>query len=267
MIIDIDAMIQKEIENGYGDANAQSKVCQDLILKAISTSTLNRNVTIKGGVVMRSKTGNVRRATQDIDLDFIKYSLADDAIDVFVEKLNCLDGITVERVGEIKELKQQDYHGKRIYIRITDSKGFSIDNKLDLGVHTQFDIDQEEFCFDIAFDDEGASLLINSNEQMFAEKLRSLLRFGALSSRYKDIFDMYFLSSHVNEDKFKKCLGIYVFDDPKMREKDMNGIIKRVNIVFNDKTYMSRLRTKDANWLGISTEVVAKELIEFFRKL
>ena len=74
-MIDIDAMIQKEIENGYGDANAQSKVCQDLILKAISASTLNRNVTIKGGVVMRSKTGNVRRATQDIDLDFIRYSL------------------------------------------------------------------------------------------------------------------------------------------------------------------------------------------------
>jgi len=26
-MIDIDAMIQKEIENGYGDANAQSKFC------------------------------------------------------------------------------------------------------------------------------------------------------------------------------------------------------------------------------------------------
>ena len=63
-MIDIDAMIQKEIENGYGDANAQSKVCQDLILKAISTSTLNRNVTIKGGVVMRSKTGNVPDANE-----------------------------------------------------------------------------------------------------------------------------------------------------------------------------------------------------------
>lgn len=50
-MIDIDLMIKKEIENGYGDANAQAKVCQDLILKAIATSSLNRNVTIKGGVV------------------------------------------------------------------------------------------------------------------------------------------------------------------------------------------------------------------------
>ena len=107
-MIDIDAMIRKEIENGYGDANAQAKVCQDLILKAIATSSLNRNVTIKGGVVMRSKSRNVRRATQDIDLDFIRYSLSNESIDAFVEKLNCLDGLKIVRTGRIKELKQQD---------------------------------------------------------------------------------------------------------------------------------------------------------------
>lgn len=45
-MIDINAMILKEIENGYGDVNAQAKVCQDLILKAIATSRFNRNVTI-----------------------------------------------------------------------------------------------------------------------------------------------------------------------------------------------------------------------------
>ncbi len=146
-MINIDTMIRKEIENGYGDANAQAKVCQDLILKAIATSNLSRNVTIKGGVVMRSKTKNVRRATQDIDLDFIRYSLSDEAVDLFVKRINCLEGLTITRVGRIKELKQQDYHGKRIYIRITDSTGFSIENKLDLGVHNRLDIDQEEYCF------------------------------------------------------------------------------------------------------------------------
>ena len=41
------------------------------MLKAIERSNLGRNVTIKGGVVMRSITGNVRRATEDLDLDFI----------------------------------------------------------------------------------------------------------------------------------------------------------------------------------------------------
>lgn len=53
-------------------------------------------------------------------------------------------------------------------------------------------IEKEEYCFDIAYDDEGASLLINSNEQMLSEKLRSLLNFGAFSTRFKDIYELCF---------------------------------------------------------------------------
>jgi hypothetical protein len=83
----------------------------------------------------------------------------------------------------------------------------------------------------------------------------------------KDIFDMYFLSSHVDVDKFKKCLGIYVYNDSKMREIDIDGIVKRVNMVFKDKSYTSRLRTKDANWLGVDSEVVTKGLIDFLKQL
>ncbi len=68
----------------------------------------SRNVTIKGGVVMRSITGNVRRATQDMDIDFIRYSLSDEAIDTFIQKINSIEGITIERIGKITELNQQD---------------------------------------------------------------------------------------------------------------------------------------------------------------
>ena len=266
-MIDINAMIRKEIENGYGDTNAQSKVCQDLILKAISSSKFNRNVTIKGGVVMRSKTKNVRRATKDVDLDFIRYSLSNESIDSFVEHLNCLEGLKIERVGRITELKQQDYSGKRIFVRITDSNGFSIENKLDLGVHNRLNIQQEEFCFDIAYDDEGASLLINSNEQMFAEKLRSLLKWGVLSNRYKDIFDMYYLIQFVDKEKLKQCLDVYILDDPGMRENDLQDIYRRINMVFKDKMYRKNIDTRDANWLDENTDTVLKGIMEFLRKL
>lgn len=71
-MINLNEMTEAEIANGYGEANAQAKVCQDIILKAIANRPLNRNITIKGGVVMRSKTNNIRRATQDLDMDFIR---------------------------------------------------------------------------------------------------------------------------------------------------------------------------------------------------
>ena len=261
-MIDIESMIRKEIENGYSSANAQAKVCQDLILKAIAASSLNRNVTIKSGVVMRSRTGNVRRATQEIDLDFIRYSLRDEAVDESVNKLNCLEGLTIIRAGRIKELKQQDYHGKRIHIRIMDPTGFSIENKLDLGVHNRLDIDQEEYCFNISYDNEGASLPVNTSEQMIAEKLRSLLRFGALSTRYKDIFDIYYLCRHADKEKLSKCLAIYIFDDPAMRENDISGVYKRTSAVFKDRMYLSNLRSHDVNWLGEDIDVVLKGILD-----
>lgn len=60
-------------------------------------------------------------------------------------------------------------------------------------------------------DDEGATLLKNTYEQSFIEKLRSLLKFGANSRRYKDIFDMYYLRIVVSENKMKELIGFIIF--------------------------------------------------------
>lgn len=170
--------ILKTKEEGYNEENAEAKVCQDIILKAISNSSIKNNVTIKGGIVMRSISHNIRRATQDIDIDFIRYSLSDEAIKRFVSKLNCVDGFNLSMIEKIDELKHQDYHGKRVYIHIEDNDGDFVESKIDIGVHKDLNIEQEEYCFDVCLDDNGATLLMNSKEQMFTEKLRSLLKFG-----------------------------------------------------------------------------------------
>jgi hypothetical protein len=118
---------------------------------------------------MRSITGNVRRATQDMDIDFIRYSLSDESIDIFIQKINCLPDITIERMGKITELNQQDYHGKSVKILITDQNGASIESKIDLGVHKRLEIEQEEYCFNIAYGNEGASLLICLESYIFSD--------------------------------------------------------------------------------------------------
>ena len=84
-------MMQVYQEDGLAIDLASARVCQDIVLMAIASGPLNRNVTIKGGVVMRSITNNNRRATRDIDLDFVHYSLADESIKSFVDKMNCID--------------------------------------------------------------------------------------------------------------------------------------------------------------------------------
>lgn len=260
-------MIRQANADGYMDENAEAKVCQDVVLKALSESSLSRNATIKGGVVMRSISHDARRATLDMDIDFIRYSLSDESIQLFIRKLDCLKDINIRQTGVIAELTQQDYHGRRVFVEITDEAGDSIEGKIDLGVHNNLVIEQEEYCFDIAFFDGSANLLINSKEQMFTEKLRSLLKFGPNSTRFKDIFDMFYLADLVNRDKLMTCLDTFIFSDPGMRENSMQNICRRVKNTFNSSRYVSRLSRSKMNWLGIETSDVLKRLSSFLESL
>ena len=73
---------------GYEYADAESKVSQDIVLSKIWNSKYKNNITIKGGVVMYNISNNIRRATRDLDIDFIKYSLEDESIRNFIYSLN-----------------------------------------------------------------------------------------------------------------------------------------------------------------------------------
>ena len=265
-MISIESEIQKTKLEGFKEEDATAKVCQDIIINAISRSSLSENVTIKGGVVMRSISHNARRTTQDIDIDFIRYSLADDSIKHFVEKLNNIDGLKIELYGKLEELKQQDYHGKRAYIKITDSFGFEVTSKVDLGVHKHLDIKQDEFCFDIALQDDGVSLLINSKEQMFTEKLRSILKFGIRSTRYKDIFDLYWLSSQLNKEELLHCFDIYIFSDSGMKENSIEDIHRRIGKVLENQDFRKLVSGSKKNWLDTEDDQACDGLLEFLNK-
>lgn len=85
--MNLQKLIQKYVDIGYIDEDASSKVCQDLILNAISNSRYAKNITVKGGVVMHNISKDMRRATRDIDFDFIKYFLDDLSIIKFVNEV------------------------------------------------------------------------------------------------------------------------------------------------------------------------------------
>lgn len=73
--MDLEKLRNDYLDDGYTMANALAKICQDIILSKISKSSLNRSVTIKGGVVMHNISGDKRRATRNLDIDFIKHLL------------------------------------------------------------------------------------------------------------------------------------------------------------------------------------------------
>lgn len=54
--MNLQEMMNIYYEDGLTRELAAARVCQDIVLKAIADGPFNRNVTIKGGVVMRSLT-------------------------------------------------------------------------------------------------------------------------------------------------------------------------------------------------------------------
>lgn len=261
---DMTALYRKD---GLTQELASARVCQDIVLKAIAQGTLHRNVTIKGGVVMRSITHNNRRATRDIDLDFIQYSLGDDAIRNFIQKLNCIPDIMLRIDGEIEELKHQDYHGKRIEVAISDKYGNVVKSKIDIGVHKHLEIEQEGYCFDVCMDDEGACLLKNTAEQSFVEKLRSLLIFGVNSRRYKDIYDMFYLKEMVHDAKLQEVIDFLIFRDNGMREKSMDDVCRRISAIFRNEQYISRISSSRQRWLDNDIHTITDGIISFLERL
>ena len=264
--MNLQELMNAYLEEGLTTELASSRVCQDIVLKAISEGPFSRNVTIKGGVVMRSLTKNNRRATKDIDLDFIHYSLDDDSIREFVQRLDYIDGIHIEMKAEITELKHQDYKGKSIEVIISDKYGYVVKSKIDIGVHNHLEIDQEEYCFDVCMDDEGATLLKNSVEQSFVEKLRSLLKFGANSRRYRDLYDMFYLKDIASSKKITEMIRILIFDDSGMFEKSISDIIRRLRSTFRDEQYLKRASESRQRWLDNDIHEIADSILSYLEK-
>ncbi len=268
--MDLKKCVNIYIREGYEVNDARAKVAQDTVLLKICKSNFKNHITIKGGVVMHNISNSIRRATRDLDFDFIKYSLKDDSIIEFINKLNSVnDDINLIIMGNIKDLKHQDYNGKRVYIKIIDKNGYSIETKLDIGVHKLFELEQDEYLFLMDSMDEGVSLFINSPEQIFTEKLKSLLKLGIRSTRFKDLFDFCYLIKNDKIDKIKllSTIRIVIFDDRNMKENNISNIIFRLQAIFGSPVYKSNLSDPKVNWLDISIDEAINMVLAYIQSL
>ncbi len=217
---------------------------------------------------MHNISKDKRRATRDIDFDFIKYSLSVESIKEFIKKLNSVkDGISISINGNIENLHHQDYEGKRVNIILVDKNDYRIDSKLDIGVYKDFDIEQEEYCFDLTTINKSANLFINSKEQIFTEKLKSLLKFAYTSTRYKDVFDFYYLIKYGNlsKDKLEKYIDKIILNDETLNVNSFDEIYKKLHQVFNSKRFVSNLNNIKVNWLDVSSREVINCILDFIQ--
>jgi len=262
-------LVAEYLAAGYTRDAANAKAAHDIVLLAMQRCGFKANSTVKGGVVMSSLTGDVRRATMDMDIDFIRYSIGDAAVARFVSRMSkAMPGIEVRMVGKPVELKHDDYRGKRVVLLIKDgSVARGIRTKIDIGIHANDEIAQIDFAFKTGFGEGVVELQANSQEQIFSEKLLSLLRHGASTNRPKDIFDMYYLTGRLDLEKLNSCVKLMIYGNPRCRVNDHAGMMNSVRMIFGLKVFSAKLARARANWLQLPANVVLENLERFLGRL
>ncbi len=104
---------------------------------------------------------------------------------------------------------------------------------------------------------------------MVAEKMRSLLRFGARSTRYKDVFDVYYhlRIKGIDVGLLNSCIAKDVFDNESMQEEDWVDVRTRLEKVFSDRRYVRQLSRAKDNWLETPAGKVTAGILSEVKKL
>jgi len=258
----IEEMVVAYVSQGMTSNQAENYVCQEIILDKISKSPMADNVLIKGGVVMFNMTQNLRRATSDLDFDFIRYDISDLSIKEFIKLLNKTEPRYSIKTSKIEPLRQEDYQGKRVWTVISD-KSKSVKFKLDIGVHTLLAIEQKRCCF--YFDnDNQITLKINPPEQIFSEKVYSLAKHGALSTRFKDVYDLYYFINTKILDKalVKQCLELLIVKKT-YNINSFSDILESISFAFNDEQYIKRFKSSKDKWIEVDDRKVIKTILDY----
>ncbi len=256
------------VSKGFTLAQARSFVAQEIILSKIEKSKYIDKVLLKGGVVMYNITKEKRRSTLDLDLDFVRINIQDDEnIRSFINALNKKDSeYQIEIIDSIQELHHQDYHGKRVKLKINDGKD-SIKFKLDIGVHTLLAINQDSMCFNFEHS-KNLTLLVNPPEQIFAEKLFALAKLGPASERFKDLDDMFYLTNNISLDLgvVRQCLSILTRNNP-YGLKDTIDVIDNAMDCLNSSFFENSYNKNKGSWLGIEFSSIKHRILSFINKL
>jgi len=136
-------------------------------------------------------------------------------------------------------------------------------------VHKYFEIEQDEYIFDFDILEGSVSLLINSPEQIVCEKLKSLLKFGIRSTRYKDIFDFYYLINNniLNKDRLLKYINLLIFKDEHINQNTIRDITLRLRTILNNRRFIARLDNVRSNWINMPVNDVIDNVISYFNSL
>ena len=178
--------------------------CQEEFLRRLSLSQYNSNFVLKGGLFIYTITEFQSRATQDID--FLMRQLSNDidkvkgVIEEIIQIPTTNDYIKIEVVNAGIITPDKEYQGVSVKF-IGRIKQVKIPFSIDIGMNDVIVPKAVKRCIKTRLTDfEAPKVYTYSLESTIAEKFDAILKRMEATSRMKDFFDIYYLSSMFDFD-------------------------------------------------------------------
>lgn len=178
--------------------------CQEEFLRRLSLSQYNSNFVLKGGLFIYTLTEFQSRATQDIDFLMRRLSNDIDKVKGVVEEISRVptanDYITIDVLNAEMITPDKEYQGVSVKF-IGRIKQVKIPFSIDIGMDDVIVPKAEKRCIKTRLSDfEEPEVYTYSLESTIAEKFDAILKRMEATSRMKDFFDIYYLSSMFDFD-------------------------------------------------------------------
>jgi len=185
---------------------------QERLLYRLSKSKYRDNFILKGGIMLHFLRATEFRPTKDID--FLGMGINNDFVNlkaIFRDICNieCDDGLIFDPESiETSIIKEgADYEGTRLKL-LGRLGSIRIKMTVDIGFGDTILSGPVKNEFHGILDMENAILNTYPFETVIAEKFEAIVQLNFLTSRLKDFYDIYFISSNLNFEMKKLCESI-----------------------------------------------------------
>lgn len=187
----------KDLSSKYGitpQATLQM-YCLERLLDRIAASRFRKHFVIKGGFLIASILGIGSRSTMDIDATVKDFSVSSENVDKVFKEICGIDIVDhlIFLFGRIEEIREKDdYLGLRVFIECRYGK-MNVPLTVDLTTGDTIIPREIEYMYKCVFDDKVIPVLAYPLENVFAEKLDTIVARGIANTRTRDFYDVYML--------------------------------------------------------------------------
>ncbi len=171
---------------------------QERFLYRLSISSFSSHFVLKGALLLRAYPLPFARPTKDID--FLGQRISNEIPEITeimraIQMIPCDDGIVFlpERTTVVRITEQAEYVGARAGVH-ANLAGARVRIQIDIGFGDVITPGPVEMDYPVLLKFPFPRLHVYSLESSIAEKLQSLAKLGALTSRMKDIYDILFIA-------------------------------------------------------------------------